>query len=293
MPATPSAELRELARSYGVQTEYVGMSGETEPAPAESLLAVLRALGADVAGEVDAPRAILARQEADWRRRVEPVVLAWDGTRPEIEVRLPDSLASTSIRCRIEAESGEVHEWRATARPMASGHAPGGFVAGLLGTPADLPTGYHRLILEFEDGLAFRAMIVAAPSRAYAKPGGGGKRPWGVFCPLYALHRESSWGAGRLLRPGGLDRVDGRAGRGDGGDACRCSRRTLTGRRRSSAPIRRPRGFSGTSFTSTSKRIPETGPLPRQRGICSPRKMPAARLTRSEKHLAWSITAGR
>jgi 4-alpha-glucanotransferase len=55
-----------------------------------------------------------------------------------------------------------------------------------------LPHGYHRLTLE-SGGVTAETTILAAPSRAYQ---GDGRKLWGVFLPLYALHTATSWGAG-------------------------------------------------------------------------------------------------
>jgi 4-alpha-glucanotransferase len=186
MAEAPSEELRELARSYGVQTEYVGMSGQTEPAPARSLLAVLNALGGEVESEADAPRALVERKFLRGMRRVEPVVVAWDGDLPSIQVQLPLKLASSTVHGRLACEGGEVREWSAPVDP----------VTGRLNVSMTLPTGYHHLTLKFEDGVNFPSMIISAPTRAYEAPSSPEKRTWGVFCPLYALHRETSWGAG-------------------------------------------------------------------------------------------------
>ena len=215
MTETPPEELRELARSHGVQVEYVAMSGKTEPASAESLLAVLRALGVDIASAADAPVALIDRQASLWLRRVEPVVVDWDGSLRSVDLRLPAGLASSTVRCRLTLEDGGLREWEATALPSTAEVSPEGFASAqvdlIVGT---LPTGYHRLELEFADGQAASSLIVAAPTRAFPGPDSRGKRTWGVFCPLYALHRQTSWGAGDFSDLEAL--IDWTAGQGGG-----------------------------------------------------------------------------
>jgi 4-alpha-glucanotransferase len=215
MPETPSDELRELARSYGVQLEYVGMDGKTRPAPAESLLAVLRALGAEVGSEADVPLALIARQAALWNRRVEPVLVAWDGILPWIGVRVPEGLLASTVRCRIEIEAGVLRQWKASVLPPKASSTHEGFSTARVDlAPGPFPTGYHWLELDFEDGQTFRSMVISAPTRAYQGPDSSGKRLWGVFCPLYALHRDSSWGAGDFSDLEAL--IDWTAGQGGG-----------------------------------------------------------------------------
>ncbi len=204
MPETPPEELRELARSYGIQVEYVDTSGGIRPAATSSLLAVLRALGADLAGPDDAKRALRERRLALWRRRVEPVLLAWDGGPTTVEVRFPAHRASAHrasalVDCRLLLDDGRDHAWSTPADQLAvagSAEIEGErFIARRLPLPGDLPTGYHRLTLAFDDQEAVEALVIAAPGRAYTPPAGG-KRPWGLFCPLHALHGPDSWGAG-------------------------------------------------------------------------------------------------
>jgi 4-alpha-glucanotransferase len=193
--SAPSEDLRALARFHGVQTEYVGMSGQTEPAPAESLLAVLRALGVEIDSEADAPRTLASSRLAAWGRRVEPVLVAWDGNLPPISLRLPSSLEGSTVGFRVDSDGQVFNLGFSTVRP-GEGDAPDGFASGTLHLPVEWPTGYHRIELEFPDGQVTRSLVISAPTRAFAGPGLEGKRPWGVFCPLYALHGENSLGAG-------------------------------------------------------------------------------------------------
>ena len=86
---------------YGVQTSYRDSRGRWRESPTESVVKVLRALGAALgdppAGD-DASRcltspqmavAIRERKRELWNRVVEPVLVAWDGVLPAVTVRLP------------------------------------------------------------------------------------------------------------------------------------------------------------------------------------------------------------
>ena len=200
MSETPSAELLDLARSYGVQVNYVDMGGKTKLASTRSLLAVLRALGAELSDEIEAPGALLERRLSTWARRIEPVIVAWDGEAAIVEVRAPESLSTGRLACRLDLESAEIREWAIQAAPSGPskrveiGDIP--FVVFRLKLPENLPTGYHQLTVGFDDNQVAESMVIAAPRRAYQGPGAGVERTWGVFGPLYALHRERSWGAG-------------------------------------------------------------------------------------------------
>ncbi len=69
------AALEELAAAHGVLTSYHDAGGRLVHASPEALVSVLRALGAPIERESDAPSALRARREASWERIVDPVLL--------------------------------------------------------------------------------------------------------------------------------------------------------------------------------------------------------------------------
>lgn len=186
------ADLRELAGLYGVQTSYWDAAGRHVEASEESLLAVLRALGAPVDSPEEVPEALAERRRELKEAVVEPVLVAWDGRAPAVELRFGTD--SGSLACRFDLEGGERWAWDrelsalpATA-PLEGSSTPG----RLLGLPDNLPMGYHRLRVE-SGGRSGEALVISAPTRCYT---GDGKPFWGVFLPLYALQTRDSWGAG-------------------------------------------------------------------------------------------------
>src|SRR2546427_12812918 len=72
-------ELLELARLYRIQTSYLDMTKQPRKADPEALLLVLRAMGAGVEKFEDVPEALIRRKEELRNRKVEPVIVAWDG----------------------------------------------------------------------------------------------------------------------------------------------------------------------------------------------------------------------
>jgi hypothetical protein len=102
MPATPNVELQELAQSFGIQLEYRSMSGELQAASTESLLAILKVLGAEITTEDDAPKALREHRLARIQRGIEPVVVLWeeegDGS---VEVRIASTPGQVEIQCRL------------------------------------------------------------------------------------------------------------------------------------------------------------------------------------------------
>src|SRR5262249_9217477 len=68
------------------------------------------------------------------------------------------------------------------------------YVKRRLKVPEKLPLGYHKLGLELSD-LTLESYLFAAPMRAFAEADPKAKL-WGLFCPLYALASDKTWGAG-------------------------------------------------------------------------------------------------
>ena len=189
---TGREDLLTLARLYGIQTSYWDALGHyVEPGP-DSLLGVLRALQAPVDGIEDVPDALQERREDLARRLAEPVVVAWDGHAPAIELR--PAAGGGSLAYHLDLEGGERQaqivdlESLPAVAPVEGSSHPG----RRLSLPDPLPFGYHFLTVE-HGGRGADTLVISAPSRCHT---GDGKPLWGVFLPLYALRTARSWGAG-------------------------------------------------------------------------------------------------
>jgi len=189
-------QLRQAARLYGVLPDYEDVQKRRQYASRQTLVRLLEMLGAPLAGEGDWRAVLRAGRAAVWQRPIEPVLVAWDGhlTAP---LRLP--AASTGrVSVSLWLESGETRAWSrrqeslALLRAQTVGGVP--YVLRQLTLPGRLPSGYHELAVECGKTRA-TAMVISAPRLAYAD-WCQGPRSWGVFLPLHALHRQSSWGAG-------------------------------------------------------------------------------------------------
>jgi 4-alpha-glucanotransferase len=72
-------KLLELSRLYGIQTSYLDMTKQRRDADPEALLLVLHAMGAGVDKLDDVPQALARRHDELRKRKVAPVMVAWDG----------------------------------------------------------------------------------------------------------------------------------------------------------------------------------------------------------------------
>ncbi|NUQ64597.1 MAG: 4-alpha-glucanotransferase [Pirellulales bacterium] len=192
-------ELKALAHRYGLQTDYLDIADRRKTAKSEPLLQTLRILGAPVERMCDVPEALRQRRRECWQTVLGPVVVAWDQQPARVRLRLPAKDASATARLRVELDGGEHRELEPKLGdlPEARRRKLDGeeFLAKDIELPGDLPWGYHRLHVDFA-GRHAESLVIAAPRRVYEGPPGERRPFWGAFLPLYAFHRDSSWGAG-------------------------------------------------------------------------------------------------
>ncbi|MFC2010593.1 4-alpha-glucanotransferase [Chloroflexota bacterium] len=191
--------LNHLARLYGLQAAYYDANHRRQQASPESLLAILQSLGAPLVSTQDIQPAWRKRRQELWQQPLEPVSTLWDDEPSLIRLRLPSDIAENTLKYHLKLETGEEYswEWHTTDIPVAETAEVEGtrYVVKHLPLSERLPWGYHKLGLELP-GRYEESLIISAPRRAYLPPEEVSDRHWGVFLPLYALHRQKSWGSG-------------------------------------------------------------------------------------------------
>lgn len=202
--------VRRLARLWGVATRYHDGFGSRREPSRETLLAVLRALGAPVGEgsneEVREALAVLGRDRA--ARLLPSAAVAWDGVCPVIPLDVPSSAATVPVDGRLVFEAGEAVPFRLDAEqtPVVVRRAVDGrnLVRRRLRLDDPVPSGHHRLEIEVAGSRA-GMRLVSAPRCAHPGPG----REWGMFVPLHALR---GYPGGGLAHLGLLRRFAGWAG---------------------------------------------------------------------------------
>ena len=186
--STKIRQLHRLARAHGIQTTYEDVQKRRQQASPETLIALLGALGVELASLEEAPSALADHERARAARPLPEVIVAWDGKLPEIPLHYQQGAAPDSALFRLRAEDGAEHTWRCRLAVTKRGQ-----LAAACELEQPLPSGYHTLFLEVS-GREHEAMIISAPKRSYTRKKSA--RTWGLFVPLYALQSETSWGAG-------------------------------------------------------------------------------------------------
>src|SRR5690606_41646245 len=71
--------LHALARVHGLELGYTDIEGRHQAAPVETIMRVLSALDVPIDDPAQAAERLTEARLEHWRRRVDPVCVAWDG----------------------------------------------------------------------------------------------------------------------------------------------------------------------------------------------------------------------
>jgi 4-alpha-glucanotransferase len=188
--------LAELASAYGVATEYWDWRGRHVAVRAETLTAVLAALGVDASTEQSRAAALERRRTETWRAVLPPYVVARAGVGRTVEVHVPHGAAVT---VGLRLEDGTAHPDLVQVENWEQPREIDGTLTGeaSFAVPTDLPPGYHRLTARTDGGECTCALIVA-PAWLGVPERLGDRRVWGLATQLYSVWSHRSWGVGDL-----------------------------------------------------------------------------------------------
>lgn len=199
MSSPVSPDLAALAAAFGVAVDYWDWQGRHTLVSAETIEAVLTALGLDVSTPDATARARHDLWLHSWRRTLPPCVVAREGWTPWVPVHVPHG---ASVRLDIELEDGAV-----VAARQVDNWVPPRDVDGretgeaTFELPGDLPLGWHRLHAHVEhDGGSAQATatLVVTPQRLQLPGVLANGRTWGLQTQVYQLRSEQSYGVGDL-----------------------------------------------------------------------------------------------
>jgi 4-alpha-glucanotransferase len=188
--------LRELARRYGVATEYLDWTFRHVDVPETTLVAVLGALGVPAATEDDRAAALAAHDHDYWARSLPPTIVTRAGTASSFWVHVTHG---DPVGLWIRLEDGTV---RTGLRQLENNTAPHDLDGRWVGEatfelPGDLPLGYHQLHLQVGSFDTSTALIVS-PASVELPARLGARRTWGLATQLYSVRSQRSWGIGDL-----------------------------------------------------------------------------------------------
>ncbi|MDR2378700.1 MAG: 4-alpha-glucanotransferase [Bifidobacteriaceae bacterium] len=200
--SAPSIELAELARLYGVTTEYTNWKGEPTRVTADTVKAVLTALGAQV-GSPDAVRESLdGFEDRGWRRLVAPATVIRAGGETWIAATVPLG-ATADLWIELDAdpalggEGGRVDIGQVRGEPGDHRRIDGvDLVRVYRELPRDLPLGWHKLVARVEGGETAAGALIVCPDRLELPAELRRHSVWGPMVQLYSARSHDSWGTG-------------------------------------------------------------------------------------------------
>jgi 4-alpha-glucanotransferase len=190
------AALVDLARRFGVATEYDDWVGQRVDVPEHTLIAALGALGVPAATSDERSAALVSHDREHWSRALPPTIVGRAGTEAAFWVHVTDGDAA---HVWLRLEDGTV---RSGVRQLENSTPPYDLDGRMIGEatfalPADLPLGYHRVHLRSGTGESSAALIVTPPWLGLPDRLGQ-RRLWGLATQLYSVRSKRSWGIGDL-----------------------------------------------------------------------------------------------
>ena len=195
--SAPSAVLADLARSYGVATEYWNWQGERVVVSAETIHCVLAALGVEAPDDSAAAAALREAVDRPWRRMVPLFTIVHHGTPGRVRVHVPHG--------RPVVAWLELEEWggRRDLQQLQVWIDPHEVDGALVGAatfelPPDVPLGWHTVYAEMpDDGTpAQQGTVVCAPSALALPKAIEACGAFGLMTQLYSVRSRRSWGVG-------------------------------------------------------------------------------------------------
>ncbi len=191
-----SPELQQLAEMCGVATDYWDWRGNHIVVSAETVVAVLVALGVDATTPPAVDSSLAAARRYRWTRMLPPCVVTRRGWQLPFWVHVT---YGRPVEVWIELETGGTRHDLAQAENW---EPPQELDDRLVGeatfvVPEDLPLGYHTLHAR-SDNLEAVATLIVAPAWLGCPERMGASRAWGLSTQLYSVRSQRSWGIGDL-----------------------------------------------------------------------------------------------
>lgn len=174
----PRDALRELGTAYGIDVEYWDWCGRSQHVAADTLRAVLSAFDVDASTPSACDLALAEHRRARAAQLLPPCIVLRSGRKHAVSTGV-----SVPARAWVELEDGGTRELPDVQRD------------GEIEVPVDLPTGYHRLVVDTPHRAATH--LVVTPDQLLL-PAGFDTPGWGLAVQLYSVRSADSWGVGDL-----------------------------------------------------------------------------------------------
>ncbi len=212
-----SDALEQLAALAGIQPSFTDYFGNETTVTDATKIALLQAIGYDVASEKRIDAALRDARNEPWLRMVPAASVVQTGDAFEIECTLAPGKGDGTLEWTLALDDGGcIHghtAWRDAALIGERKIGRRRFERRRLHIETPVPAGYHRLTLRYSDVEGTGALIAAPPACFVAQAMERG-RVWALATQLYALRSNGNWGIGDFSDLAGLAVVAAKAGAG-------------------------------------------------------------------------------
>lgn len=187
--------LDELASTFGVAREFWDWKGRHTTVSDATIREVLAALEVDASTPEASAAALHDVRLRPWRRPLPPCVVLTEGREGSFDVHVP---AGHHADVWFRLENGETRGSWQIDNDVPDQWVDDQFTGrGTFGIPGNLPIGYHRIVLRFDEREVETTLIITPAFLGFPESMGG-RRTWGYAAQLYSLRSRDSWGVGDL-----------------------------------------------------------------------------------------------
>ena len=197
--------LSQLARCYGIESQYKDGNGLQRSVPSTTLQSILSCMGVGVSSLIEARQSLAEVQSLPWRKFIDEVVVVYPSQKDQsFCITLPlgtHSMNEVRIEWTLKSEHSKLKKYRChgnVCRVVGRKRIKGiGHTRLALSFPEKLPLGYYWLTVTARSGAWTsngKAFVIAAPTTCYlpVRP----RRAWGIALQLYGLRSQRNWGIG-------------------------------------------------------------------------------------------------
>lgn len=193
----PSSALAQLARAYGVATEYWDWQGQHVLVDRSTIESVLAALGVVAQDDRQAHWALQELSRRPWRHTVQPFTLVRQGRGQWVPIHVPHGMPVTAW---IELEN---HDGRREMDQVDHWVEPRDVDGQLVGEatfalPADLPLGWHKLSAQVPGHDVASGDVVIVPDHLRLPEALTEHGAFGLMSQVYSVRSQHPWGIGAL-----------------------------------------------------------------------------------------------
>ncbi|NEG70556.1 4-alpha-glucanotransferase [Bifidobacterium sp. BRDM6] len=188
-PERLARPLIQLAKSWGVATQYFDQLGVYVEIEDHVLVSILGALGVDATSDEKIGQALADITASNHELLVSPTVVKFTGKDMPVEIRT--KYGEPAVRLKLE-DGADADESFITVDFKA---ADGDVDVYELTVADDVPAGYHTL--DVADGdRRVAARLIVAPAQIPVPAAVAERQRWGWMAQMYSVRSNDSWGVG-------------------------------------------------------------------------------------------------